>query len=67
MLPGNNNDTAYHTYQWTPDPHISTIIAVVIIIVTLLPACCSLCYHFTVRRKDLILVSVTDVLQYIIS
>ena len=46
----------YTTYQWTPDPLISTVIALVMIVITLLPAFCSLCYHYHVRKQDVILV-----------
>lgn len=42
----------YTTYQWTPDPFISTSIALVMIVVTLLPAFCSLCWHY--YSKELI-------------
>ena len=62
LIAGQSTNTSlYTTYQWTPDPHVSTIIAAVIIAVTLLPAICSLCYHFSVRRKDVILVSIVSV------
>ena len=55
--PGSQNSSVY-TYQWTPDPLISTIISVVMIVTTLLPAFCSLCYHYYHHhsKQDIILV-----------
>ena len=42
---GNINSSSYTTYQWTPDPYISTVVVVMMVILTLMPAFCSLCYH----------------------
>ena len=53
LVPGTSNSSStYTTYQWIPDPAISTGISILIIVITLLPAICSLCYHFTVRRSQ---------------
>ena len=49
----NSNSSSYTTYQWTPDPYISTVVVVLMVIVTLMPALCSLCYHIYNRRENL--------------
>ena len=52
-----NKTSGQYTYHWTPDPAISTVISVVMIVTTLLPAFCSLCYHFCyAKRQQIILV-----------
>ena len=53
-----NKTSGQYTYHWTPDPAISTVISVVMIVTTLLPAFCSLCYHFCyAKRQQIILVT----------
>ena len=52
-----NKTSGQYTYHWTPDPAISTVISVLMIVTTLLPAFCSLCYHFCyAKRQQIILV-----------
>ena len=56
LVTGSQNSSLYTTYQWTPDPLLSTVIAILMIVTTLLPAASSLCYHFYVRKQDILLV-----------
>ena len=46
------NSSSYITYQWTPDPYIFMVVLVLMVIVTLMPALCSLCYHVFGRKED---------------
>ena len=48
-----SNSSSYTTYQWTPDPYISTVVVVMMVILTLMPAFCSLCYHIFGRKDDI--------------
>ena len=50
---GNVTSSAYTTYQWTPDPYISTVVVVLMFILTLIPLFCSLCYHIFDRKNYL--------------
>ena len=64
----NNSDHSgvFQTYQWIPGPFVTTMIIIVMLVFTLMPAVCSVCYHVyywasskdadsAVRNKDLIL------------
>ena len=64
----NNSDHSgvFQPYQWIPGPFVTTMIIIVMLVFTLMPAVCSVCYHVyywasskdadsAVRNKDLIL------------
>jgi len=52
---GYNNNNAgnltrtFTTYEWRPDPLVSSLVLVVMLVITLVPAFCSLCYHIYIR------------------
>lgn len=43
----NNTDHSgvFQTYQWIPGPFVTTMIIIVMLVFTLMPAVCSVCYH----------------------
>ena len=47
----NNSNTMFQAYQWTPGPQAIIVIIIVMLIFTLMPAVCSLCYHFFLWRE----------------
>ena len=48
-----SNPSPYTTYQWTPDPYICTVVVVLMVILTLMPAFCSLCYHILGSKENI--------------
>ena len=39
-------------YQWTPDPVLAVMVGVVTIIIVLIPAVCSICFHIHFKRME---------------
>ena len=39
-------------YQWTPDPALAVMVGVVTVIIVLIPAVCSVCFHLHLRRTE---------------
>ena len=52
----NNSDHSgvFQTYQWIPGPFVTTMIIIVMLVFTLMPAVCSVCYHvyYWASNKD---------------
>ena len=39
-------------YSWEPDPMLAAMVGVVISIIVLIPAVCSVCFHLHLRRSE---------------
>ena len=39
-------------YSWEPDPFLAVMVGVVISIIVLIPAVCSVCFHLQLRRAE---------------
>ena len=39
-------------YSWEPDPFLAVMVGVVISIIVLIPAVCSVCFHLQLRRSE---------------
>ena len=39
-------------YQWSPDPVLAVMVGVVTVIIVLIPAVCSICFHFHFKRTS---------------
>ena len=56
QISNNSEHSAEHfqTYQWIPGPFVTTMIIIVMLVFTLMPAVCSVCYHvyYWASNKD---------------
>ena len=44
-----SNSSTFTPYQWNPDPYVSTLVVIMMVTITLMPAICSMCYHVYIK------------------